>query len=135
MDVRMNRIILFGRDVTALKIFYQSHFNFALIEETPQEWVVLKAGSVEIAFHKVGAVYDTTLNDPFKAESNIKLVFQLDGDLTAFRKSLINKGVLLKTIKSFSGCNDLFCDGEDPEGNIFQLVGKDGAKNASFDSP
>jgi hypothetical protein len=120
MTVTFNRIILFCGDVNSLKTFYQHNFGFELVEEIKDEWIVLNAGNFEIALHRIGDVYRND-NKPFRAESNTKLVFEIRGDLVAFRETLLENKVELKEIKSFEGFNFLFCDGEDPEGNIFQL--------------
>jgi predicted enzyme related to lactoylglutathione lyase len=119
MQISLHRIILFGQNITKLKDFYIENFSLTLVEEVKNEWVVLKAGQMEIAFHKIGDAYQT--GGEFKAESNTKLVFKVENDLGALREQLIDHGVLLGEIKSFAGINALFCDGEDPEGNVFQL--------------
>ena len=118
----LSRIILFGNDITGLKRFYQSVFNLQLIEEIPDEWLVFKAGAMEIAFHRIGETFRNDL--PFRAESNTKLVFNINDDLYEYRKILIAKGVKMNAIKSFEGIDFLFCDGEDIEGNVFQLSQK-----------
>ncbi|GAA3989167.1 hypothetical protein [Mucilaginibacter dorajii] len=119
MQIALYRIILFGQNITKLKDFYVENFGFSLVEETEDQWVVLKAGAMELAFHKIGEAYQTT--EEFKAVSNTKLVFKIGSDLAGLREQLIGNGVLLGEIKSFAGINALFCDGEDPEGNMFQL--------------
>ena len=120
--MKLSRIILFGDDINALKIFYQSIFNFPLIEEIKGEWLVFNSGSIEIAFHKIGESFRNEVS--FKAESNSKLVFSIDENIEDFRKQLIEKGVKMKDVKSFEGIDFLFCDGEDIEGNVFQLSQK-----------
>jgi len=124
MNISLNRIILFGNDVEALKDFYMQHFNFMLLEEINGEWVVLNAGQTEIAFHKIGSDFINESDEPFRVDSNTKLVFNIDSDLSAFRENLLHQGVALQDIKSFPGFNYLLCDGEDPEGNVFQLSQK-----------
>jgi predicted enzyme related to lactoylglutathione lyase len=119
MQIALSRIILFGQNIAKLKDFYIENFGLSLVEEIKDEWVVLKAGQMEIAFHKIGAAYQSA--GEFKAESNTKLVFKIETELAALRKRLISDGVLLGEIKSFPGIDALFCDGEDPEGNVFQL--------------
>ncbi len=109
----LSRIIIFGKDINGLKNFYQSNFNLSVIEEIEGEWVVLDAGSIEIAFHRIGADYRS--EEPFRAENNIKLVFAIE-DLDEERQALISKGVKMKEIQFAS-----YCDGEDFEGNVFQL--------------
>jgi hypothetical protein len=120
MTVTFNRIIIFCGDVNSLKVFYEGNFGFRVIEEITDEWVVLSAGFVEIAFHRIGEAYRNN-NEPFHADSNTKLVFEINGDIVAFRETLLKNGVQLNEIKSFKGFDYLLCDGEDPEGNIFQL--------------
>ena len=110
------RLIIFGNDINGLKNFYQSNFNLPVIEEIEGEWVVLNAGSIEIALHKIGLTYRDEAS--FRAESNVKLVFSVD-NLANQRQELIKNGVKMKDIQ-FSA----YCDGEDLEGNVFQLYQK-----------
>lgn len=118
----LDRIILFGNDIKGLKDFYQSIFKLVLIEEIENEWVVFKAGLIELALHRIGSEYYNDSN--FKAERNTKLVFTITKEMAGFRAELIEKGVQMKEIKSFEGIDFLFCDGEDIEGNVFQLSQK-----------
>ncbi len=120
--MKLSRIILFGNDISALKDFYQSIFNFSLIEEIEKEWLVLNAGAIEIAFHRIGESFRN--EDDFRAESNLKMVFSIEEDIEEVRKRLIERGAKMKDIKSFEGIDYLFCDGEDIEGNVFQLSQK-----------
>jgi hypothetical protein len=69
-----------------------------------------------------GAAYFPENGEPFKAESNTKIVFEVAEGLPALRESLLQKGVLLHDIKSFEPSLSLYCDGEDIEGNVFQLA-------------
>lgn len=117
MEIAISRIIIFTRDVTLLKNFYTKNFGLAVVEETPNEWVVLNAGAIEIALHKIG---ESHIGDTAKT-TNTKLVFRLKGGVRLFRQKLIDNGVMIKEIKSFPGIPSIFCDGEDPDGNIFQL--------------
>ncbi|MFC1225228.1 VOC family protein [Pedobacter sp. BG31] len=120
--MKLSRIILFGNDISALKDFYQSIFNFSLIEEIENEWLVFNAGAIEIAFHRIGKSFRN--DDNFRAESNLKMVFSIEEDIEEVRKRLIERGAKMKDIKSFEGIDYLFCDGEDIEGNVFQLSQK-----------
>lgn len=121
MKISLSRIIIFGRDINRLKNFYADNFNLPVTEEIPNEWVVLNAGAIEIALHKIGEAY---LNDDTPKANNTKLVFHIDGDLQQFRQKLLDKGALMRDVKSFAGNSSRFCDGEDPEGNVFQLEAK-----------
>lgn len=117
----LTRIIIFGHLVDKLKSFYVDNFNFLVTEEIRDQWIVLNAGQVEIAIHKIGQGYEPEEGKEFRAESNTKLVFSLNDNLIGFRQRLVDKGVVIGDIKSFEGIDSLFCDGEDPEGNIFQI--------------
>ena len=120
MEIVLNRIILFGSEINKLVKFYQDHFHFEVIEQDQDQWAVLRAGQIEIAFHKIGAHFIEN-NKPFKVDNNVKLVVEITGDLKKLRQELLDKNVQLNEIKSFEGINELLCDGQDPEGNKFQL--------------
>ncbi len=124
MKFTLGRIIIFGHLVEKLKFFYVENFGFSVIEEKTNQWIVLNAGQMEIAIHKIGQGYEPNEGEEFRVESNIKLVFYINDNLENFRQRLIEKGVLIGDIKSFDGINSLFCDGEDPEGNVFQIEQK-----------
>jgi hypothetical protein len=117
----LGRIILFGHRVDNLKSFYVDNFGFSIVEEIKDQWIVMKAGEVEIALHKIGQGYEPEDGKDFRVESNTKLVFYISGSLESFRQRLLTNGVQIGDIKSFQGINSLFCDGEDPEGNVFQI--------------
>ena len=120
MDISLNRIIIYGADISALKKFYIENFNLTVVEEIPGEWLVLNAGIVEIAFHRIGEQYRS--EKPFKANSNVKLVFSLLDDIAVYREKLVANNVEMSEIKSYQGLGYLLCDGIDIEGNIFQLM-------------
>lgn len=125
MKVRLNRIILYSQDISGLKNFYVSLFELPVIEEIKDEWLVLDAGATEIAFHKVGAAYST--EGVFRAENNTKMVFEIDSDIFEARARLIEAGVVMSEIKSYEGFDYLLCDGEDIEGNVFQMMKRNGS--------
>lgn len=124
MKFSLGRIIIFGHFIEKLKFFYVENFGFSVIEEIANQWIVLNAGQMELAIHKIGQGYEPIEGEEFRVENNIKLVFYINGNLENFRQRLIEKGVLIGDIKSFDGKNSLFCDGEDPEGNVFQIEQK-----------
>ena len=120
MPLCMSRLILYVRDVARLKSFYQTHLDPAVIEEIENEWVVFDAGGVELALHRVGKPYR---DQPWRADaqSNAKIVFSVPSGLREFRERLVKAGVAMRDLKRFEGFPMLMCDGEDPEGNVFQL--------------
>lgn len=121
MKIKLNRIILFVNNVDKLKNFYIEYLNLELVEEIASEWVLLKAGDCEIGLHRVGIEYRVPENEEFRVDTNAKLVFQIDEDIVKIRESLLKKGVNLRELKTFDGFDFWLCDGEDPEGNVFQL--------------
>ncbi len=121
--VNFHRLILFGLDLHLLKDFYTRHFGFQVTEEIPGEWIVLKSSGAEIALHKIGAAY-VDPNEPFKASSNAKMVFMIEEDLVQLRKKLTDNQVNMREVFAFGDPKYFYCDGEDPEGNVFQLMQK-----------
>jgi len=121
--MNLSRIILFAHDVSLLKNFYHQHFHLQITEETSGEWVVFKTGSAELALHKIGPGQEPV--DPKnKPLTSTKLVFETTGNLHALREKMLSANVAIGEVKSFPGYPYLFCDGNDPEGNVFQLMGK-----------
>ena len=80
---------------------------------------MLKAGEIEIAFHRVGEPYRERPKLP--NTSNAKIVFSVESGLSELHEKLLNAGVRMRNLKRFDGFAQLLCDGEDPEGNVFQL--------------
>src|SRR6266566_3119205 len=119
MQISMTRVLLYVRDVGRLKSFYQTLFGFRVIEEIGDEWAVLLAGPVELAFHRVGKSFRSA---PLASvPSNAKLVFTVDAGLTELRTKREKADVPMGEIKRYQGFAYSLCDGRDPEGNVFQL--------------
>jgi catechol-2,3-dioxygenase len=124
MKLNLDTIILFVKDVNALKLFYADILDLEITEETKSEWVVLKAGNSNIGLHKIGEQFLGQSKEAFHVEGNTKIVFETDEDICKVREQLLQKKVKIKEIKTFEGYDYLLCDGEDPEGNVFQLKQK-----------
>jgi len=45
----------------------------------------------------------------------------VESGLSELHEKLLNAGVRMRNLKRFDGFAQLMCDGEDPEGNVFQL--------------
>lgn len=119
MTLSLDTIILFVQDVDRLKSFYVDLLNLALIEESKSEWVLLKAGQCHIGLHKIGDQYSRV--EAFQFDNNTKLVFDVDEDLNVVRERLLQANIQMQTIKTFENYSFFLCDGEDLEGNVFQL--------------
>jgi hypothetical protein len=93
-----------------------------VVEQIKGEWAVLQAGPCELALHRVGKPYRVADTASWKVETNAKLVMTVDRELAGLRAELIGKGVEMGKIKSYPGLTAPLCDGQDPEGNVFQLA-------------
>lgn len=124
MQLQLDTIILFVQDVERQKSFYTHILNLKIEEEIEAEWVLLKAGSAKIGLHKIGDEYLTKVKGGFKFDNNVKLVFEAKEDIHQLRKTLIHQKVKMQEVKTFEAYDFWICDGEDPEGNAFQLKQK-----------
>lgn len=125
MQAKLKTIIIFCADVEKLSNFYKDNFGFAAIGLPDKNWTVLNAGETQIAFHKMGEQFLAVPPEQFKIEgSNIKLVFEINTDIAVFRKYLLDKGIIIGEVKRFQGFPYAVCDGNDPEGNVFQVMQK-----------
>ena len=121
MKVNLETIIIFVQNVDKLKLFYVDILELEILEEWQSEWLLLNAGNCKIGLHKIGKQYLDSSNGEFKFDNNTKIVFEIEEDISEVRSRLLDKNVLLKEIKTFDNYNYWLCDGEDPEGNVFQL--------------
>ncbi|MEV4886409.1 VOC family protein [Chitinophaga ginsengisegetis] len=124
MKLNLNTLILFVQDVDKLKRFYVDILHFEIVEESKSAWLLLKAGNCNIGLHKIGEEYLDNSKGEFKFDNNVKMVFEVDEDIHKVREHLLKKDVFMKEIKTFDNYATLICDGEDPEGNVFQLQQK-----------
>nr|WP_281849295.1 hypothetical protein [Dyella sp. GSA-30] len=107
-----------------MKTFYLTSFSFKVREEIEGEWVVLDAGAVELAFHRVGVQYRERQPSEH-SHSNSKIVLSIRSGLLELRNKLLAEGAPMRNVKRYEGFPYLMCDGEDPEGNVFQLMEMD----------
>lgn len=121
MKINLDTIILYVRDVTKLKTFYTDILGLAIVEEYQSVWTLLHAGNGRIGLHKMGDQYLGKLKEGYQFDNNTKIVFEIDEDINKAREQLVIKNVVMKEIKTFDDYDYWLCDGEDPEGNVFQL--------------
>jgi catechol-2,3-dioxygenase len=121
MRLNLDTIIIFVQNVDQLKSFYTDILKLSIIEEQPSAWLLLKAGNANIGLHQIPEQYLDKDKASFKFDNNTKIVFEITEDIHATRESLISQGVSMKEIKTFDNYDFYICDGEDPEGNVFQL--------------
>jgi len=124
IKVNLHTIILYVQDVEKLKSFYTNIFNLTVIEEYQSDWALLEAGNCKLGLHKIGDKYLDSSKGTFKFDNNTKIVFEINEDLNKVRTHFINQNVEMREIKTFDNYGYWLCDGEDPEGNVFQLKQK-----------
>lgn len=124
MKLNLDTIILYVQDVNRLKSFYTTTFGFEILEEYETEWVLLNAGNGKIGLHKIGGQYLAQIKSGHKFDNNTKVVFEINEDIHATRQLLLEQKVLMREVKTFDHYDYWLCDGEDPEGNMFQLKQK-----------
>lgn len=122
MPLNISRLILYVRNVESLKEFYCKYFGLHTVEEIKDEWVLLSAGQIELALHRVGESYRGNDDGSPRTQSNSKIVFQVHDNIKVLSESFKRKGVAMSDLKSYKGFPYLLCDGKDPEGNVFQLM-------------
>ncbi|MBZ5791877.1 VOC family protein [Burkholderia contaminans] len=128
MPLPMTRIILYVQDVALLKTFYQRYFDLPVIEEIENEWVVLGAGTIELALHLAGPAFRHAVPADAKAHaetSHVKFVFSIGQDIGVHRNRLAGDGVTVRDLKRYDGFAYTLYDGIDPEGNVFQVMQAD----------
>ena len=122
MQVRLEKIILFSADVLRLVRFYQDYLGLRILSEPDENWTILDAGGTTLAFHKIGTAYQQDSDRDQPTPSNVKIVFETNQNLDAFRQLLIDNNIDVDVIRQFAGVNYRSFDGRDPEGNVFQVI-------------
>ncbi|RQO70076.1 lactoylglutathione lyase [Pedobacter sp. KBW06] len=121
MKLNFETLIIFVQNVDQLKPFYVDILKLGIVEEIKSEWLLLEAGHCKIGLHKIGDQYLEAGAAAFKFDNNTKVVFEVEEDIHQIREYLLREKVLMKEIKTFDNYDYLLCDGEDPEGNVFQI--------------
>ncbi|MEZ5666249.1 MAG: VOC family protein [Alphaproteobacteria bacterium] len=116
------RIILFVQDVDRLVGFYGAGLGLTPSEHVPGEWAVLRSAGCELALHRAGEAWRGDAAAEAGENSNAKIVFAVAGPLQSHREALARLGACMGEIRHFAGHPGPLCDGQDPEGNVFQLL-------------
>ncbi len=112
---------MYVQDVGLLTRFYRDILGLPVVQEIGDEWVVFRPDFCELALHRVGRPYRVVDAGSWKVETNVKLVLVVTREIAELRAELIWKGVPMREVKLYPGFPGPLCDGEDPEGSIFQL--------------
>ncbi|MEJ7560750.1 MAG: VOC family protein [Pedobacter sp.] len=124
IKVKLDTIIIYVQNVDRLKSFYANVFNLRIVEEYESKWALLDIGTSKIGLHKIGHKYLNASDDSFKFDNNTKIVFEINEGINEVRRHFISQNVVMREIKTFDNYDYWLCDGEDPEGNVFQLKQK-----------
>jgi len=118
--MHLAQAILFVVDVPRMQAFYEGVLGLAVAAAEPG-FVQLSAGQALLALHAIPPEYAPEVSSPpvEREDQAIKLAFHVD-DVDAERARLVEHGVTMRDVKRWSGI--AFCDGIDPEGNVFQLT-------------
>jgi catechol 2,3-dioxygenase-like lactoylglutathione lyase family enzyme len=117
--MRLAQLILFSGDVGRLRDFYAGALGLTVVEDTPG-WIRLDAGGVLLALHALPQEPPGSPDAP-REDSWWKPCFHAD-DVDAARAALIGAGA---TMREPHRWNDVvFCDGLDPDGNVFQITSR-----------
>jgi catechol 2,3-dioxygenase-like lactoylglutathione lyase family enzyme len=114
----MAQVILFVEDVPRMQAFYERVLHLPVITAEPG-WVRLDAGGAVLALHAIKAGPALPEPPPERVDSNIKVCFRVD-DVDGERAALVAAGVRMRDVHRYQGV--AFCDGIDPEGNVFQIT-------------
>ena len=118
------RVILFAKDMKAMLAFYEGILGLERLSspENSEDFVSLSAGGIQISLHKIPKRYakNIEITDPPIPREDIpmKVAFRVE-NIAEMRARIESHGVEMRKIQK--GSNVCFCDGIDPEGNIFQI--------------
>ena len=120
MTIPLNRIIIFVGDVEKCAGFFRDAFGFTVVPSAypANEWIELETGGGRLAFHQAhgpaGPIHSPT-GGPMNPH---KIVFYAE-DVPKLRVELMGKGAKMGDLVTFGA--ETVCDGEDPEGHVFQI--------------
>ncbi len=117
--MQVAQIVLFTRDVPRLQAFYGGILDMPVIS-AEQGWVRLDAGVV-LALHAIPAHIPLEPDDRERSDVPVKICFYVD-DVAEVRAKLLAANVAMRELRSYAGID--FCDGLDPDGNVFQITGR-----------
>jgi catechol 2,3-dioxygenase-like lactoylglutathione lyase family enzyme len=114
----IGRVIVFAKHVEALRHFYETGLGLVTVAAEPG-WVRLGGAGAELALHglppAIAARVQIASPPVARADTAIKPVFFV-ADVVAARARLAALGAVMSEVR-----ND-YCDGVDPEGNVFQIA-------------
>ncbi|MFN8357467.1 MAG: VOC family protein [Spirosomataceae bacterium] len=126
MKLRFDTLVIFVQDLAVLRHFYTDILGLEIVEEMGDDWLLLDAGAAHLGLHRIGEAYRHSSEEPYQFDNNTKLVFETQDDLSQLRDFLAVNGAIVHEIKTFPDYDFLLFDGQDPEGNVFQIKQRKG---------
>jgi len=116
--MKLAQAMVFVHDAPKMQAFYESLGLRVVDGDAPSGFVRLAdpAGGAVLALHATKAIGP---GGPPRVDTPTKLCFHVD-DIDREHAALIARGVTMRDIHRWEGI--AFCDGIDPEGNIFQIT-------------
>jgi catechol 2,3-dioxygenase-like lactoylglutathione lyase family enzyme len=121
--MRLGQVVLFVKDLARMRAFYQDALGLTPVSGTAAEgWLRLDAGGTVLALHALPphVAAKVTITDPprIRDDTAIKFTFQVE-DVERAREAFAARGARMGETRRFGSL--VFCDGVDPEGNVFQI--------------
>jgi catechol 2,3-dioxygenase-like lactoylglutathione lyase family enzyme len=116
--MKLGQAIMFVNDTARMQGFYEG-LGLRVVDGDAADGFVRLAdptGGATLALHASKAVGP---DGPPRTATWVKLCFQID-NVDRERAALVARGVTMRDVHRFE--NIAFCDGVDPEGNIFQIT-------------
>ncbi|HET9989885.1 MAG TPA: VOC family protein [Kofleriaceae bacterium] len=116
--MKLGQAMIFVNDTGRMQAFYEALGLHVIDGDAADGFVRLAdpAGGAILALHATKAADP---GGPPRVDTAIKLCFQID-DVDRERAVLVARGVTMRDVHRFESIE--FCDGIDPEGNIFQIT-------------
>ncbi|MFT3746101.1 MAG: VOC family protein [Pyrinomonadaceae bacterium] len=119
MKAELSRLILFVDDIEKMSDFYSGVLGLEELPGGTDGFVCFSAGASQVCLHSLPAEYRSDGGEyPKREDTYMKFVFHSE-DVATDRQYLIDCGVRMNETVRYGEIE--FCDGADPEGNIFQI--------------
>jgi catechol 2,3-dioxygenase-like lactoylglutathione lyase family enzyme len=119
MKAELSRLILFVDDIERMSYFYEGVLGLEKLPGGTDGFVCFSAGASQVCLHSLPAEYRSNGGEyPQREDTYVKFVFH-STDVAADRQHLLDNGVRMNEVVRYGEME--FCDGADPEGNIFQI--------------
>ncbi len=117
--MQLSQVMLFVVDLPRMQAFYADLLGMPVLSTEPG-FVRLGSPGAALALHAIPAEYAGAMTEPATAREDtaIKPCFRVD-DVSAEHTRLVGLGVPMRPLHQHDAL--AYCDGIDPEGNVFQL--------------